>query len=285
MTIFLLMSMLISSKLQESIFWSSFFMNLSLHILFRIVNLNCILDSIIQILDVCVMTLWKLRKTINDKANSNKYRNRNRQKNCKRKMRRVNRYRSRRNFYYYDHNHKCKRNRLHVPKGVKIKATFQKSHFRRYNQSFDCNNAVRPNANHNQDIQHAFEHVRINPKQKQKRKFRQNRWFVKSPKLKVEKCRFTACQTTYNDNHPAFFDSGSFVIGIDNHSSCTISNCIRDFIGPIVPTKIKIRGFQGATAFANGVGTVKMFTAFLGQRPRLATSVGILVLLSEFSEP
>ena len=52
-------------------------------------------------------------------------------------------------------------------------------------------------------------------------------------------------------------DSGSFLIGIDNHSFCSMSNSIQDFIGPIIPNKVRMKGFQGASAYSQGIGTVK----------------------------
>jgi len=76
--------------------------------------------------------------------------------------------------------------------------------------------------------------------------------------MEVEKYRHTSCQTVPSHyQEPIALDSESYIIGIDNHSSCSITNNVDDCIGHLTPSSIKIRGFQGATAYANGIGTVK----------------------------
>ena len=52
-------------------------------------------------------------------------------------------------------------------------------------------------------------------------------------------------------------DTAFFAIGIDNRASYCISPEIRDFIGPMVDTKLTIKGFLGATTHTFKRGTVK----------------------------
>ena len=56
---------------------------------------------------------------------------------------------------------------------------------------------------------------------------------------------------------PAVFDAESYLIAVDNHSSCCMSNNINDFVGPLVDKRVRIKGFQGASAYSKGIGTVK----------------------------
>jgi hypothetical protein len=62
-----------------------------------------------------------------------------------------------------------------------------------------------------------------------------------------------------DSQRPAYshFDSDSFLIGVDNHSTTTISNDKSHFIGPIRPTNVGIKGFGGTCVRAKGIGTVK----------------------------
>ena len=83
-------------------------------------------------------------------------------------------------------------------------------------------------------------------------------WSINAPSMEVEKCRHAACQTAPSHyQEPIAFNSESYIIGIDNHSSCSITNNVNEFVGHLTPTDIRICGFQGATARASGTGTVK----------------------------
>ena len=42
---------------------------------------------------------------------------------------------------------------------------------------------------------------------------------------------------------PAAFDAESYLIVVDNHSSCYMSNNINDFVGPLVDKRVRIKGF------------------------------------------
>ena len=53
------------------------------------------------------------------------------------------------------------------------------------------------------------------------------------------------------------FDTDSYVIGIDNHSSVSISNSIKDFISKPTPCQAKIKSFGGSMMAASGIGSVK----------------------------
>ena len=52
-------------------------------------------------------------------------------------------------------------------------------------------------------------------------------------------------------------DMESFQIAIDNHLSCCMSNEVLDFVGPLTPTTIKIKGFQGLWTMAHDIGKLK----------------------------
>ena len=68
---------------------------------------------------------------------------------------------------------------------------------------------------------------------------------------------YNAFQILTKARIPSVFDADSYIIAVDNHSSCCMSNNIKDFVGPLIKKKIRIKGFQGATAFSHGMGTVK----------------------------
>ena len=53
------------------------------------------------------------------------------------------------------------------------------------------------------------------------------------------------------------FDTDSFLIGVDNHSSVSISNSINDFTSAPKPFHAKIKSFSGSTMLSSGIGTVK----------------------------
>jgi hypothetical protein len=57
-------------------------------------------------------------------------------------------------------------------------------------------------------------------------------------------------------NTPIRFDYESFLIGIDNHASRCISNCIDDFQSAIKPTNKQLAGISGSLTI-KGTGTVK----------------------------
>jgi hypothetical protein len=57
-------------------------------------------------------------------------------------------------------------------------------------------------------------------------------------------------------NNPIKFDYESFLIGIDNHASRCISNCIDDFQSAIKPTNKQLAGISGSLTI-KGTGTVK----------------------------
>ena len=49
----------------------------------------------------------------------------------------------------------------------------------------------------------------------------------------------------------------SYEIGIDNHSSVSISNSIKDFVTAPSPCQEKIKSFGGNKMAASGIGSVK----------------------------
>ena len=51
------------------------------------------------------------------------------------------------------------------------------------------------------------------------------------------------------------FDSDSFKIGVDNHSSFSLSNCRDHFVGPITPLNANLLGINGVSAI-KGRGTI-----------------------------
>ena len=53
------------------------------------------------------------------------------------------------------------------------------------------------------------------------------------------------------------FDTDSFLIGVDNHATRCISNDIKHFVGPLIPTKRSCTGFGGAKTEMMGEGTIQ----------------------------
>ena len=66
-----------------------------------------------------------------------------------------------------------------------------------------------------------------------------------------------SCQAKVKYNQNSILDPESFTIAIDDHSSCCMKNDIKDFIGPLKPKKITIKGFQHSTSMVYGIGTIK----------------------------
>ena len=66
-----------------------------------------------------------------------------------------------------------------------------------------------------------------------------------------------AFQTQMNTTHPMIMNADSYLIAIDDHSSCCMTSKIPNFIHPITSMKIKVKGFQGASSLAHGIGTTK----------------------------
>ena len=76
-------------------------------------------------------------------------------------------------------------------------------------------------------------------------------------KLQWEVSNNVRFKSKMSKNNPqAYFDSDSFRIGIDNHSSKSISNCKRDFSGPIRPCNAVLNGISSRIKI-NGIGMVK----------------------------
>ena len=75
----------------------------------------------------------------------------------------------------------------------------------------------------------------------------------KTPKNKLQIRKQTVCLMTKCPK----FDTDSYLIGIDNHSSVSISNSVKDFITPPQPCKAKIKSFGGSMMAASGIGSVK----------------------------
>lgn len=78
-----------------------------------------------------------------------------------------------------------------------------------------------------------------------------HRYIVNSRK---SHCKHRICYSTSNHFK---FDTDSFLIGIDNHSSMSISNKKSDFIGKISPCEAEIKSFGGNKLKASGTGTVE----------------------------
>ena len=70
-------------------------------------------------------------------------------------------------------------------------------------------------------------------------------------------CNIKAYQMHLGRTHPMLLDTDSYLIAIDNHSSCSMTNNLNDFIHPPEPKRFKVKGFQGATSFSYGIGTIK----------------------------
>ena len=60
-----------------------------------------------------------------------------------------------------------------------------------------------------------------------------------------DSCSVKSFQTQMNTTHPMIMDAESYLIAIDNHSSCCVTNNVYDFIHPITSKKIKVKGLQG----------------------------------------
>jgi len=53
------------------------------------------------------------------------------------------------------------------------------------------------------------------------------------------------------------FDAKFYLLAVDNHSSCCMSNNINDFVGPLVDKRVRMKGVQGASVYSKVIGTVK----------------------------
>ena len=60
-----------------------------------------------------------------------------------------------------------------------------------------------------------------------------------------------------DDSPPCHFDSNLFLIGVDNHTTMTISNDKSHFIGPIRPTNVGVKGSGNNMVKATGKGALK----------------------------
>ena len=66
---------------------------------------------------------------------------------------------------------------------------------------------------------------------------------------------YSGKEDTYHETNYLHFDTDSFQIGIDNHSSRCISPNPRDFIGPIQPSNNVLNGIAGSLK-VQGIGTI-----------------------------
>ena len=91
--------------------------------------------------------------------------------------------------------------------------------------------------------------------------FTSRRHFKSQRKHKITRL-YTNLGYHRKDEHIAYttqaskFDTDSYLIGIDNHSSVSISNSEKDFIARPRPCIAKIKSFGGGTMKASGIGSV-----------------------------
>ena len=221
---------------------------------------DMMLDFYLYVIDAQIARLytWKHHLLVKSKRlKSSKINNRKPQQ-----FRKFSKKPCKRNQFYHRNRRpnvpKNKRNKFFVPNHVKLNKQFVNQNMKPMNQNRKfCRsfNKSFPKVPVSQNVSSQINQDLNNANRTRKHKID---WSIIIPSMETEKCRHTVFQTVPSQyKEPVAFDSESFIIGIDNHSSCSITNNVNDFVGHLTPTNIRIRGFQGATARASGTGTVK----------------------------